>query len=164
MLGCSLSLSRILKYSSADQPTFSPTQIFKIVCSLPLLQDLDIMSRGIPNNDRSVIFQPAVSPPLTGTFSICLAQGIGQTMRVLLDLPNSVRFRKLLGTARLEEDLWWIAALVAVCSDTLEYIYVRCLQPRKFLLLWLKNVRLECRFRAATFVGGFNTLVWGDKR
>ena len=106
-----------------ETPGLTPSQFTELICSLPLLEDLDIAVTAINKGDDDCpVFQPLSSPPLTGTLSLSLAEGMEHVTCGLLNLPNGVHFRKFLFTWRLEEDFQWITALVEGCSNTLKYI------------------------------------------
>ena len=53
--------------------------------------------------------------------------------RRLLDLPNGLRFRKLMFWWLYRADLRWMMALVVGCSETLRCLEVRCCPPGTFL-------------------------------
>ncbi|KAF9789285.1 hypothetical protein BJ322DRAFT_1041750, partial [Thelephora terrestris] len=97
-----------------------PSHVLKIVCSLPLLEDLSISGYMRDDSDDACpVSQPSTSPPLTGTFQNRWTRGIGPTLRESLALPNGVRFRNIDCTWYIERDLRWIKALVDGCADTL---------------------------------------------
>ena len=90
--------------------------------------------RGIPNNDDLDVGGPPIgitppsSPAFTGTLRLVLFHGMGPIVHQLLDVPNGLHFRHLSFSWRREDELQWINALVAECSDTLESITAtRCL-------------------------------------
>ena len=96
------------------------SQVFELVCSLPLLEDLNIQEYQVDEADYGKVgFQPLTSPPLTGSFELDTEEA-GPTIRRLLDLPGGFHFRELILTWRNEEDLRWFMELVVGCSDTLE--------------------------------------------
>ena len=100
-----------------------PSQVLALVCSLPRLEDLELRGKGMDNDaDDHTIFQPSTSPPLTGSLTISLTEGVEHTARRLLGLPNGIRLRKLKCTLYSEEDLRWTTALVEASSNTLESI------------------------------------------
>jgi len=105
------------------------SRIFDLICSLPLLEDLGITENTRYQNKYSGIdFQPSTSPPLTGTLSLS-ALRVEHTVGQLLDLPGGLHFRKLMLMLFSEENLKWIMALVARCSDTLECLDISCPPP-----------------------------------
>ena len=130
--------------------TFSPTlkslrivstnsscsQIFTLVRSLPLLEDLCVIDEGMDkSDDETTNLQPSTSPALTGSLELDLPYGMEGTARRLFDLPNGLHFRRFVCIRCVEEDLRWIMGLVKRCSDTLEYIDIRCYLSGTFLRL-----------------------------
>ena len=114
--------------------TLPLSRIFGLVCSLPLLEDLMLVVYGIPNDDDldagglPIGIPPPSSPVFTGTLRLIVIHGMGPIVRRLLDLPNGLHFRHLSFSWLREDELQWINALVAECSDTLESITAtRCL-------------------------------------
>jgi len=96
------------------------SRVFNFICSLPLLEDLHLTETTSYETDYSGIdFQPSASLPLTGTLEL-YSPGMEPTVGRLLDLPGGLHFRKLVVTCFSAENLGWIMALVARCSDTLE--------------------------------------------
>jgi len=109
------------------------SQVFNLVCSLPLLEDLVLREFLVGEADYDGIeFRPLTSPPLTGTFELHSTNGSGPTVRRLLDLPGGFHFRKLVLKWLREKELQWIMALVVGCSDTLECLDIHCFM-RAFL-------------------------------
>ena len=120
-------LSPILKSLRIHSNTLSNSQIFDLICSLPLLEDLTLAISGIEEN----VFNPdaslrATSPAFTGALDLTVFEGMGSTARRLLGLPKSLRFRELTLSWLHEEDTQWIAGLVVGCSDTLERLIFNC--------------------------------------
>jgi len=107
---------------------FPCPELFDLVCSYPLLEDLTIMGRdessGNDENRGPQTAVPSTSPPLTGSLGLNIFGGMGNTARRLLDLPNGLHFRKLAFSWHYKEDLPWIMELVVRCSDTLECLDV----------------------------------------
>ena len=109
------------------------SQVFNLVCSLPLLEDLILREYLVGEADYNGIeFRPLTSPPLTGTFELHSVNGSGPTVRRLLDLPGGFHFWKLVLKWRREEELQWIMALMAGCSDALE-----CVDIQRFMRAFL---------------------------
>ena len=101
------------------------SQFFGLVCSLSLLESLEIGIYEINKNgnDRPA-FQPLVSPPLTRTLVLNLTKGMEHIARGFLGLPNGIHFRRLWCAWNFEGDFQWTTALVEGCSDTLEYLEI----------------------------------------
>ena len=93
------------------------SEIFGLVCSFPLLEDLTLLSLG--NNKIDVWDIPSTSPKLTGCLDLNTADGMRPTLRRLLELPGGLRFSKIVITC-FDEDVEPVMDLVSECSDTLE--------------------------------------------
>ena len=114
-----------LKSLRADPGSFR-LQVFTLIRSLPLLEDVHLRGQGAENNDDSPIFRPSALPLLIGTLTISLARGtLELAARQLLDLPNGIRFREFWCTVHTKEDVRWMATLVEACSGTLEHIDIK---------------------------------------
>ncbi|KAF9778708.1 hypothetical protein BJ322DRAFT_486083 [Thelephora terrestris] len=102
----------------------SASQLIKLVCSLPLLEDLDVAGQVVDDHkDDGTITQFPTSPPLTGTLKLDLVQGIEAITRQLLELPNGIHFRMLKFKWYLgRDDPRWTVATMEACSGTLESI------------------------------------------
>lgn len=100
----------------------SPSKSLAIICSLPLLEDLEVTGYSPDPDDWSDAVMPAfsTSPPLTGTLNICEPLGMGSTSRALLNLPDGIRFREFICTWYLDTELQRVSALLEKCSDSLE--------------------------------------------
>ena len=85
-------LLRLLETCCVGFETWSASSLFNLICSLPLLEDLEVMGLAITN---SPIPRPSTSPPFTGALRLCLPRWRKSTLRQLLSLPNGIRFRKL---------------------------------------------------------------------
>ena len=101
-------------------------QVFHLISSLPLLEDLTLIGHDMSAMDGRLSVVTSTSPVFTGTLELFLYQGMINTARRLLNLPNGLHFRTLNLSWHDEEDLHWIVALVVACSDTLEYIDITC--------------------------------------
>ena len=78
--------------------------------------------------DDSAIFRPSTLPPLTGTLTLYVPEGIERTVRNLLDLQTCSRFRRLDCRWWCKGDSRWTTVLIEECSDTLEHIFIRDLR------------------------------------
>ena len=112
---------------------FPCPELFDLVCSSPLLEDLTITGRD-ESSGNGYCYEPQTavpptSPPLTGSLGLNIFGGMGNTARRLLDLPNGLHFRKLAFSWHCKEDLPWIMELIVRCSDTLECLDVMCRLP-----------------------------------
>jgi hypothetical protein len=126
--------SPTLKSLRLEGSVLSSPQVFKLVCSYPLLENLVIVCRGLdedhdPHTPEVVV--PSTSPAFTGTLGVVVGMG---APRWLLSLPNGLRFRKLGLTWRHEEDLQWVREVAIACCDTLESLDVTSVPPGTFAL------------------------------
>jgi len=141
------------------------SRVFNLVCSLPLLEDLLIREDIRLGDDHydGIDFQPLTSPPLIGTFQLDSTKGTASTVRRLLDLPGGFHFRKLVFTWCNEEDLRWIMALVAGCSDTLECFDIQHTMRCTFLRFLLLDQYLTRTFVCTSGqAADFHRLLQGD--
>jgi len=121
--------SRTLKSLCVTSLLLPHSQVFSLVRSLPLLEDLTLIGHDMSTvdgnaSDTSPTIIPSTSPALTGTLELLLYQGMLHTTHLLLDLPNGLHFRKLSLSWCDEGDLSWMVKLVAACSNTLECLDV----------------------------------------
>ena len=116
---------------------FPCPELFDLVCSSPLLEDLTITGRdessGSDDFHGSQTVVPSTSPPLAGSLGLNIFGGMGNTACRLLNLPNGLHFRKLAFSWHSKEDLPWIMELVVRCSDTLECLDVMCRLPSRLV-------------------------------
>jgi hypothetical protein len=112
--------------------SISLSAVFNLICSPPLLEDLDLKIGDVEISDGgSTVFRPPTSPPLTGTLTLSFRRGMDYFTRRLLDLPNGLHFRDLICTLSRGEALKWVPVLVEGCSDTLEHVRVGSFTPRE---------------------------------
>ena len=111
----------------------SHSTFFILLYSLPVLEDLEIGYHGMGGGDHdSAIIQPLTSPPLTGTLSLSLSQGMGCTTRYLLGLQICTRIRRLDCTRWFWQDFRWTSALIEQCSETLQCVSIVDFTPGQF--------------------------------
>jgi len=117
--------SPTLKSLRIQYIAFPYQQVFNLILSFPLLEDLTL--KGYyeswardrdPRGPQTAILSS--SPALTGSLNFHVRGGAGNTARQLLELPNGLHFRKLALSWDLVEDLQWIMELVEKCSHALE--------------------------------------------
>ena len=105
-----------------------PSEIFNLICSFPLLEDLAIRCRkGKSNIDGWVA--PLTSPKFTGTLH--LIEDIHSTALLLLALPGGLHFTKIVIQLSVG-DAGSMTDLVSRCSDTLESLCVDYISLRAF--------------------------------
>ena len=106
------------------------SQIFDLISSLPILEDMTLAANGTDPDDvlspdvPQPAVQPSTSPPFTGTLDLALLLGMGPVMRRLLGLPSGAHFRKLVLLWLHNADFRWLNALVVGCSGTLECLTI----------------------------------------
>ena len=129
--------SPTLKSLSADFSSLPCVQVFDLVRSFPLLEDLALTGRSLSSGDGdshgSQTAVPSNSPALTGSLDFHIFGRMGDAMLRLLDLPNGLHFRKVAFAWTREGGLRGIAELVVRCSDTLECLDVWCNLPGMFV-------------------------------
>ena len=115
-------------------------QIFNLVLSSPLLEELTLSGRSLLSSDGddshgSQTMVSLIPPALTGSLELHVLGGVGYPTRRLLGLPGGLHFRKLALSLFQEDDIRWITELVARCVDTLECLDVDCHPPCAFVLV-----------------------------
>jgi len=108
---------------------------FDLVCSFPLLEDLefDPFSHG---SDAFEWDAPPTSPKLTGFLNLGVPWGV--VVRQLLDFPNGLHFAKIMVWCFTVTDIKSITDLVSRCSATLKSFTVYyCFSGASTLLLRL---------------------------
>ena len=123
--------SPVLKSLSINCGSIPNVQVFDLLSTLPLLEDLFLSADGLyeyspsDSNTLPTVLQYYV-PPLTGTLSLLVYEGIGATARRMLRLPNGLHFRRLSLSWLREKETQWVNALVAACSNTLSHLIIDC--------------------------------------
>jgi len=111
---------------------FLPTpEIFNLILSFPLLEDLSVVTnfKALTGDDGGsggllTAVQPPNPPTFTGSLDLTMCGGMGYVTNWLLSFSGGTHFRKLTLTRFHEADGSLIAALVRVCSDTLESLKI----------------------------------------
>jgi hypothetical protein len=111
-------------------PTLPLTQVFNLILSFPLLEDLDVTlieqssddGDGSNEGKMSTATQPPSPPMFTGTLELCLSEEMEPFARQLLSLPGGIHFRNLTLMWLHEEDYLLTTALVEGCSHTLRFL------------------------------------------
>jgi len=108
------------------------SEIFGLVCSFPLLEDLRLLS---PSDNYEVDGWniPSTSPKFTGCLDLNIAGGMHPTVRRLLELPGGLRFSKVIIMCS-DEDAELVMDLVSRCSETLESLSIRYYKIGAFFL------------------------------
>ena len=111
-------LSPTLKSLRMEYESASSSQIFGLVCSFPLLEDLTLVSLDY-DNEFGEWDIPSISPKLTGCLELRADHTTRPIVRRLLELPSGLHFSKIYISC-YQEGVEAIMDLVPRCSDTLE--------------------------------------------
>ena len=112
--------SPTLKSLCLDHTHIPLSEIFNLVCSFPLLEDLELFTHG-PANGINEWDPPLTSPKLTGTLKI--VGEIRFTAHRLCGLPGGLHFSKIM-LSLYKKDATPAMDLVSRCSDTLESLLI----------------------------------------
>ena len=115
--------SPIIKSIRVDFAILPTPQIFDLILSFPLLEDLTVVAyfgSSAPGGGYSSAVQPSNPPTFTGSLDLFVSGGMGPIARRLLSSPGGIHFRKLTLTWFRESDAPLIKGLVEECSRTLE--------------------------------------------
>jgi hypothetical protein len=116
-------------------PHLPPSQIFNLIFSFPLLEDLAVVipcEAPIDNGDdpgedeMPTAAQSPTPPTFTGSLELYLQGGMEPFTRRLLSIPGGIHFRKLTLTWFHGEDISLMMALVEECAHTLESLDITC--------------------------------------
>lgn len=119
--------SLVLKSLNMDASALTHSQVFDLVRSYPLLENLSIdsLDHGDGGNDtQPTATQPLNSPQFTGSLNLCTYDSVELITSRLLSLPNGIRFQTLGLMWHHEEDVLSTAALVKACRFTLESLEI----------------------------------------
>ena len=117
-------LSPVLRSLHLTFTSLPDSEIFGLICSHPLLEDLALVSRGRQGGgwggSEGVEWNiPSTSPRLTGSLELRMVEGIRSITHRLLNLPNGLRFTKIAVAWVSKEDALPTLHLMSRCSDTL---------------------------------------------
>ncbi|KAF9780807.1 hypothetical protein BJ322DRAFT_283979 [Thelephora terrestris] len=98
------------------------SEIFGLICSFPLLEDLAFMARCVFTDD--VWSHPPTSPRLTGCLELYQYPGLWSIAHQLLDLPNGLHFRRIAVSLFFDRDVEATMDLVSGCQSTLESLSI----------------------------------------
>ena len=123
--------SPVIKSLYVKVPTLLSSQVFDLILSFPLLEDLTVVTYKALTDDNDgpggppTIILPS-TPPMTGSLTLIRREGLKSLARRLLSLPRGINFQKLTLTLLRGEDLSLATALVEGCSHTLESLDLSC--------------------------------------
>jgi hypothetical protein len=120
-----------LKLNTPVAPVLlTPSQIFDLIRSFPLLEDLSmtVLDYGTINSDyrfeQSTVILPSSSPTLTGSLELIAQVGMDPFVSPLLSLPNGLHFRNLDLNWHRVADVSSTTELVEGCCSTLESLKI----------------------------------------
>ena len=103
-------------------------EVLDLICSFPLLEDLGLAFFDQGDDEWNT---PSTSPRLTGSLILRAIGGVYPAARRLLDLPNGLRFTKIVVEC-IDHDVESTMDLVSRCSDTLESLSICYYAPGAF--------------------------------
>lgn len=113
-------LSPVLRSLHLTSAVLPDSELFNLVCSFPILEDLALISHDPMCLDEGWS-TPSTSPHLTGSLELdAMLCGIQSTTRRLLDLPNGLRFTKITVKWFSQHDVRSTTDLVSGCSESLQ--------------------------------------------
>jgi len=125
--------SPVIKSLPVDFYSLPPSQVFDLILSFPLLEDLHVITRDefkVNNGDgyyrRLLITVQPPNQPMNGYLELSQLGGIRFIASGLLSLPSGIHFRRLALKWSMPEDISLTMALVEGCSHTLEYLEIAC--------------------------------------
>ena len=105
-------------------------EVFNLVCSFPLLEDLALLSL-CPWSGTARWSPPSTSPKLTGSLKLSSIGGIRFAIHRLLDFPDGLHFANIMVSC-FSEDSESTVDLVSRCSGTLESLRIHSFVPGAF--------------------------------
>lgn len=115
-------LSPAIRSLNLSFSRISNSEIFGLICSLPLLEDLSLLCRSLRNR-YGLWTVPPTSPRLTGSLELRMV-GIQTITSGLLDLPNCLCCKRIAVEWIFPSDVGSTMDLVSRCSDTLESLKI----------------------------------------
>jgi len=146
--------SPAVKSLHIDVSVLSPSWIFSLTLSFPLLEDLRVMGWEVLDGGSPVI-QPSNLPMFTGSLELSMP-GMEPIVRQLLSLPGGIHFRRLTLDWTRDEDGSLTTALVERCSHTLESLslacdplgtFIRRLRPYRWLTICFQSGQVRSTSR-----------------
>ena len=124
--------SPVIKSLRAGFVTLPASQVFDLILSFPLLENLFVVTYfgalvddGDGSGVLSTAFQPSNPPPLfTGTLDLSMRGGMEPITHRLLSSPGGIHFQRLNLKLFHERDLFSTIPLLEGCSYTLKYLSI----------------------------------------
>jgi hypothetical protein len=114
------------------------SEVFGLICSFPLLEDLLFMARSPLN--YGVWSHPPTSPRLTGCLELYQYPGLWSTAHQLLDLPNGLHFKRIAVSLFSNRDIESTMDLVSGYQSTLESLSITNYFTREFPSIYVPNL------------------------
>jgi hypothetical protein len=122
--------SPALKSFRLISTTLLCSEVSDLICSFPLLEDLNLAAGDWPLGDDDLhgphAVPPLTSPAFTGSLELYQMRRMAPITHWLLSLPGGIHFRKLVLPWLHEGDNSLTTALVERCSHTLESLDIIC--------------------------------------
>ena len=115
-------ISTVIRSLRLVSNSLRDSEAFGLICSLPLLEDLALISR-VPRPPEEWT-RPQTSPRLTGSLELYVERGIRPVTHKLLDLPDGLHFKRIVVRVFSLQDVGSATDLVSGCSDTLESLSI----------------------------------------
>jgi hypothetical protein len=116
------------------------SEVFGLICSFPLLEDLAFMARLISTDD--LWSYPPTSPRLTGCLELYQYPGLWSIAHQLLDLPNGLHFKRIAVSLFFDRDIQSTMDLVSGCQSTLNSLSITNYFTREFPSIPIPNLNL----------------------
>ena len=113
--------SPVIKTLFVDIYKLPPLQIFDLILSFPLLENLTVLISRNEEGEMPTATQPITSPIFTGSLWLYLMGKMKYIPRRLLLLPGGIHFRRLTLSCS-PEGVSLATALVERCSHTLKFL------------------------------------------
>ena len=104
------------------------SQLFNLILSFPLLEDLTVITHlgGLISDKVDIVAWHSNPLMFTGTLELSMEGGLEFITHRLLSLPGRIRFRKFSIKWLREKDTSLTTALLEGCSRTLESLEIAC--------------------------------------
>ena len=132
---------------------YCTTEVFDLVCSFPLLEDLELIAPRAFDADGWTA--PSTTPKLTGSLNMFTVMETRLTTRRLLDLSGGFHFSKISVVFSDDDEAGSVTDLVSGCSDTLETLTIIYYPMGAFPSTSVTDQRLTTARRCQRTDGGF---------
>jgi len=126
-----------LRVDFSDFSSLTFSQLFGLIPSFPLLEDLSVTNKSYGSDNRGgdsgglvTVVRPSGLHTFTGSLAILLGGETGACVRWVLSLSGGIHFRKITLDWSCDEDSSLAMALMEKCSHTLEFLDIFDSYPR----------------------------------